>query len=80
MQTCLAIAFSGFKRHVFPAFEIIVKRPLRNPSKTGDVFNATAIEAQAVKLLQPDFSDFSRTFGFGTSRNSRRSCSVCEVV
>ncbi len=29
MQTCLAIAFNGFQRQVFLAFEMIVKRPLR---------------------------------------------------
>ena len=57
MQTCLAKAFNGFERQVFLAFEMIVKRPLRNPSKTGDVFDATAVKAEAVKLLQPGYND-----------------------
>ena len=30
----------------------------RNPSNTGDVFNTTAVKAEAVKLLQPGYNDF----------------------
>jgi hypothetical protein len=53
MQTCFALAFHGFKSQVFLALKVIVKRPLWNARKTGDVFNATAIKAQAMKLLPP---------------------------